>query len=143
MLVGTATLLLGIVSLTVPVRQVETRMDAVSGSMSSKTVWLFGVTSSPRVEISPLEIRLKKSGIEWTPSWQFLHNTHTNIFGSATCRECGSTPLIYELRSVQPEFATAATDSQLNEFVRVMKSGTDDEQKAAVEKAVNTLLHGD
>jgi hypothetical protein len=120
---------------TVTVRQVESRMDAVTGSMTWKTVWLFGITSGSRVDVSPLETRLKSSGIAWTPSWQFLHNTHRTILGNARCYECGPAPAIHQLRPVLKEFAAASTDAELRDFVRVMQSGTDAEQKAAVDAA--------
>src|SRR5689334_18369613 len=97
-------LLLAIATPVVTVRQVESRMDAVTGSMTEKTVWLFGITSGPRVDTSALELRLKRSGIPWTPSWQFLHRTHCNIFGGATCRECGSAPAIYQMTPVLKGF---------------------------------------
>jgi hypothetical protein len=128
-------LILLVAALMVPVRQVESRMDAVTGSMTWKTVWLFGITSGPRVDVSPLETRLKRSGIAWAPSWQFLHNTHRTIFGNATCYECGSAPPIYHIRSVLKEFAAASSDSELREFVRAMQSGADGEVKAAVKAA--------
>jgi hypothetical protein len=128
-------LVVGLVSPAITVRQVESRMDTVTGSMTWKTVWLFGIRSGPRLDVSPLEMRLKSSGIKWTPSWQFLHNTHRNVFGSATCHECGSAPAIYQLRPVLKEFAAASTDAELREFVRVMQSGTESERKAAVDAA--------
>jgi hypothetical protein len=128
-------LILLVAAPTVAIRQVESRMDAVTGSMTWKTVWLFGITSGPRVDVSPLETRLNSSGITWTPSWQFLHNTHRTILGNATCYECGSAPPIYQIRPVLKEFASASTDAELREFVRVMQSGTEAEQKAAVEAA--------
>ena len=114
--------------------QVEGRIDPVTGSMMGKTVWLFGITTGPHVEVSALETRLKRSGIRWTPSWQFLHNTHLNIFGGATCHECGLAPPIYRI-PVLKEFAAASTDAELREFVRVMQSGTDAEKNAAVDAA--------
>jgi hypothetical protein len=133
--VVTVVLLLASAAPTVAVRQVESRVDAVTGSMTWKTVWLFGITSGPRRDVSPLEIRLKASGIAWTPSWRCLHNTHRNVLGGATCYECGSAPPIYQIRSVLKEFAAASTDVELREFVRVMQSGTEAEQNAAAEAA--------
>ena len=135
-----AVLLIAFAAPTVAVKQVESRMDAVTGSMTWKTMWLFGTTSGARVDVSPLETRLKSSGITWAPSWQFLHNKHRTVFGKATCCECGSAPPIYQLRPVLEEFAAASTDADLREFVRVMQSGTDTEQKAAVEAAVEKGL---
>src|SRR4051794_9656235 len=79
----------------VPVRQVESRMDAVTGSMTWKTVWLFGITSGPRLDVSPLETRLKRSGIAWTPSWRFPPNTHRHVFGGGAGYEGGSAPPVF------------------------------------------------
>src|SRR6266498_3821585 len=84
--------LIAVATWSVTVRKVESRMDAVTGSTTWKTVWPFGITSGPRTEVSSLETRLKTSNIAWTPSWQFLHNTHRNLFGVATCYECGTAP---------------------------------------------------
>lgn len=135
-----AVLLLFVCAPTVAVKQVESRIDAVTGSMTWKTVWLFGITSGPRLDVSPLETRLKSSGIAWTPSWKFLHNTHRTILGSATCYECGAAPAIYQLRPVLKKLTDASTDAELREFVRIMQSGTDAEQKAAVEAAAEKGL---
>lgn len=131
-----AALLLTFAAPTVAVRRVESRMDAVTGSMTWKTVWVFGISSGTRVDVSPLEVRLERSGIAWTPSWRLMHNTHRNVFGGATRYECGDAPAVFQLRPVLKEFAAAATDEDLREFVRVMQSGTDAERKAAVEAAV-------
>jgi len=116
-------------------KQVESRVDPVTGSMSWKTVGLLGITLSSRVDVSPLETRLKSSGIAWTPSWEFLHNTHRNIFGRAIVYECGSAPPIYHIQRVLNHYVSVATDDELREFVRVMQSGTKAEQEAAVEVA--------
>jgi hypothetical protein len=121
----------------VPVRRVESRIDPVTGSMTWKTVWLFGITSGPRRVVSPLETRLVAAGIPWTPSRSFLHNTHRNVFGRATCYECGLAPPIYQLRPVLQDFAAASTDAELREFVRIMQSGTESEQEAAVDVAAD------
>lgn len=124
----------------ITVRQVESRMDPVTGSMTRKTVWLFGITSGPQVDVSPLETRLKASGIEWTRSWRFLHGTHRNIFGGATLHKCGVPPPIYELRPVLTEFAAASTDEELRQFASLMQFGTAAEQKAAIDAAVEKGL---
>jgi hypothetical protein len=135
-----AVLVLAVAGGTIAVKQVEGRMDAVTGSVTRQTVWLFGVKSAPRVEVSPLETRLRSRGISWTPSWQFLHNTHRTVFGVATCYECGSAPAISQLCPVLGLFASASSDAELREFVRVMESGTDAQQKAAVDAAADKAL---
>jgi hypothetical protein len=139
--VGGIGFVLGLLALPgITVRQVESEMDAVTGSMSWKTTWLGGFTTGPRFDISPLEIRLKRDGIPWTPSWQLLHNTHRNIFGRANCYECGDAPAILYLRPVNKEFTTASTDAQLLEFINVMHSGSEAERKAAVDEACDKGL---
>jgi len=131
-----AGVLLGVFFLTsAPVRQVESRVDGVTGSMTWKTVWFIGLTSGPRKDVSPLEARLVQAGVPWTPRWHTLHNTHRTLFGRATCYGCGSAPAIYPLRSCLQEFVDASSEDQIRAFVRVMESGTEDEQRAAVEAA--------
>jgi hypothetical protein len=132
-----AALFLALAGGTIAVKRVEGHMDAVTGSVTRQTVWLLGVRSAPRVEVSPLETRLRNSGISWTPSWRFLHNTHCTVFGVATCYECGSAPAIGQLRPALGLFVSASTDAELRDFVHVMESGTDAEQKAAVEAAAD------
>ena len=105
----------------------------------TKTVWLYRITYGPHLVVSPLEKRLKNSGIAWTPSWQFVNETHRNIFGQVTYRGCGLAPPIYELDPALEDFATTATDAELREFVRVMQSGTDTQRKAAVEAALDKV----
>ena len=83
--------------LSVPVCTVESRMDAVTGSMTRTTVWPLGGSSPTRFDVSPLETRLKQAAIPWTPDWRFLHDTDRTAFGQATryacgCRRCRSGP---------------------------------------------------
>jgi hypothetical protein len=119
----------------VPVRQVESRVDGVTGSMTWKTVWLCCMTSGPRKDVSPLEARLTRMGASWTPQWYTLHNTHRTLLGRATCYECGSAPPIHGLRPCLEEFVKASSDEEIRQFVRVMASGTEAEQRAAVDAA--------
>ena len=136
LLVGTVVGVLGAGLLqSVPVQQVQRRIDAVTGTMTRKTVWPFGLSSGTRVDVSPLETRLKQAGIPWTSDWRFLHDTDHNVFGLPIRRGCGSAPPIYSYRPVLGAFAAASTDDELRDFVRVMEAGTGQEQSAAVEAA--------
>ena len=132
--------LLAIAASSLTFRQVESRMDPVTGSITWKTTWPFGITSAPRTDVSPLETRLKFSRIAWTPSWQYLNNTHRNIFGIAICHECGTAPQIFQLRPALKDFAAVSTDTELHDFVRIMQSGAPAEQNAAVETAFQKSL---
>ncbi|HEY2588762.1 MAG TPA: hypothetical protein VGI81_23675 [Tepidisphaeraceae bacterium] len=135
--------LLGIAVLALPfvsVRQTRSRMDAVSGSMEWQTTWPFGITWGPRVTPSPLELRLRQRRIPWTRHWQLLHNTHRTLVGTATCYECGSAPAIYQLKPALQQYADVTTDTGLRDFVSVMQSGTDDQQRRAVQAALDKAL---
>ena len=141
--IGAAVLLLALAAPSITTRQDESQIDAVTGSITWKTIWLFGITSGPSTDISPLELRLKTSGIAWTPSWQFLGSTGSNVYGRLRWCARGSTPAIYHLRLVLQPFAAASTDAELRDFVRIMQTGTPAQQQAAVdaaaEKALQTL----
>jgi hypothetical protein len=120
-------------------RRVETRIDPISGSMSYQTVWWLGITSGTSTDVSPLESRLNRSGIQWTRSWQFLTSKEYKLF-VLTMRGCSSTPPIYQLRPVLKDFANASTDRELRDFVRVMQSGTQAAQTAAIDAAFERAM---
>jgi hypothetical protein len=123
------------VPVTQPVRQVRSRIDAVTGSMEWMTTGPGGVTSGPVVQPSGLEKRLLKMGLSWKRDWRFLHNVRRTMTGRAVGYECGLAPPIMEIQVVLTAFAGAATDEEIREFVRVMRTGTEAEQRAAVEAA--------
>lgn len=131
----------GLVSLPLtPVTQTRSRVDAVTGSMEWQTTWPLGLTRGPTLDVSPLELRLKKMGTPWTRDWRFLHNTHRTVFGKAICYECGMAPPIYSFRPAIQYFVDASSDAQIKEFVRVMTIGTEAEQSAAVEAAADAAF---
>ena len=119
----------------IPLRQDEFRIDPVTGSSTSNRVWVYCISSGPRVTVSALEARLRSRGITWTPSWHFMSRTSSGVFG-VTCRECSSAPPIVQLTPVISQFAATATDAELREFVHVMQAGTGDQQNAAVDAAI-------
>ena len=119
----------------------DRRVDAVTGTTSWTTVWPFGITGGSRFDVSPLELRLKRSEIPWTPAWRGVHSTHRNLCGRAVGYECGSSQPINTLRPVSEAFAAASTDEELTEFVRRMGSGSEAEQQAAVDAAVEKAIH--
>jgi hypothetical protein len=124
----------------VSVRQTRSRMDAVTGSMEWQTTWPLGLTAGPKVDVSPVECRRRKMGVQWTPDWRFLHNTHRTILGSPTVYECGLAPPIHQLHSVLAQFVESSTDDEIRAFVGVMQQGADAEKRAAVETACDKAL---
>jgi hypothetical protein len=137
--------LLGVLALLaspfIPVRQTRTRIDAVTGTVETQTTWLCGVTFGPTVDSSPLELRLRTSNIPWTRDWRVLGHAHRTVYGNATMRGCGSAPPIIQIRSVLGQFANAATDDQLREFVRVMQSGAEPARTAAINAAGEVAMN--
>ena len=124
----------------VGVREDTQWIDAVTGSTRRQTVWTFGITRGPSVGPSPLETRLRDKGIGWSADWRFVSETQRTLLGTAISRGCGIAPPIYQIRSMLGEFVSVSSDDDLWEFVRVMQSGGDEEQRAAVNAAVEQVL---
>jgi hypothetical protein len=60
-----------------------------------------------------------------------------------TMYECGSAPPIYRLGSVLKQFTAASSDAELRKFIHVLQSGTEQEQRAAVDAAGEKGLRAD
>jgi hypothetical protein len=88
-----------------PMRQQRSWIDPVSGSMKRQNVSAFGRSGSEIVQRSPLERRLRTSGIRWTPDRRFLHNVHCTASGRAAGYQCGTAPPIYQICSVLEDFS--------------------------------------
>ena len=67
-----------------PCRQVQSRMDAVTGSVERQTRWPCGITTSPAVEASFLETRLKTMGVPWTRDWRPIIENDVSMVGRAS-----------------------------------------------------------
>jgi hypothetical protein len=115
----------------------ERRMDAVTGSWSERTTGPLGVPLGTRMGVSALEERLRRMGATWQADWRFTSDERFSLLDMR--RGCGSEPEISELRSVMKEFVEASTDQETREFVTVMQVGTQAEQRAAVEKALERI----
>lgn len=124
----------------VPVQRTQNRVDAVTGSTEWQTTWPLGVTSGPVFTASPLEARVTKIGMPWQRDWRMLHVTGQSVFGNVIVRECGSAPPIYDFRIFLRPFVTAASDDEVRGFVRAMQSGTEAEQRAAVDAAADRVV---
>lgn len=108
-------------------------MDAITGSLERRTIWPFGISIGPRVERSPIEIRLNKMGVHWRRDWRFMSETGHGLLGAPTFRGCGSAPPIIELEPMQRAFASRASDAEVRDLLRVIQSGTPAPQRAAIE----------
>jgi hypothetical protein len=141
-------IVLGLIALlaapVIPIRYSESWIDPVTGSEKSQTTWVFGLTRGPRYTVSPLETRLRQIGYSYTPAWQFLSRDQVNI--SSHHIEDGSAPPIYRLEVVLKPFVEVSTPDELRKFADTMQSGTEQQQKAAVDaaaaKALNAMASG-
>ena len=124
----------------VGVMETSIRVDAVTGSVERQTTWPLGITTGPRIDVSPLEQRLSAMGAAFTRDWRLLTRTDRNIFGGATRRGCASAPPIHSLGAALDLFLATATDDEVRELVRVMTTGTEAEQSAAIEAAADVAF---
>jgi hypothetical protein len=108
--------------------------------MEWQTTWPLGITAGPRVDASPLELRLINMGVQWKRKWTFLHNTHRNLFGDASMFECGFAPPIYQLRPMLGDFVAISTDEEIRQFVQIMQTGADDDTSSAVLAATEQVF---
>lgn len=118
------------------IRQELGWIDSVSGSRKEQTVWRFGWSTNPVVIVSPLETRFRELGLRWQPNWCNVKGTYKNVFGANRGSGHGPAPEVYYLAfhpEVQQAFIQASTDDELRAFFRVMSTGTEAEQRSAVE----------
>lgn len=132
------TLLLTIAAESITYRIDSTYVDTVTGSMSSRTTWLHGLYSNSQTTVSPLETRLRTSGIPWAPQWRLLSEHYVTLLTRA--RAC-NTDAHHIHGNFLPNFVAASSDDELHEFIRIMESGTNAEQRAAVEAAMEKALN--
>lgn len=133
-------LVLALLTLSVPFSEVETRMDSVTGSWTRRTTWLNGLFTTTSKTASPLEEHLKSNDITWRANWGFLHRTSYNLLGQRLVSEHGSGPPIYLLQPGMQNFVDRSTDAQLIEFIRIMETGSADQQQEAID-AASAMIH--
>jgi len=118
----------------VPVKRVEGSVDAVTGSLSSKTTWFGILRFGPTVTSSPLEIRAKSMGLNLRADWRRVSDCE--YFTLGTSRGCDLMPPVFRMGSWMKPFVQKASDAEVRTFLQIMQTGTDAQQKAAVEGAV-------
>jgi hypothetical protein len=128
----------GLVGLGLQGCKTESRIDSVTGSSWSRTTGPLGIPLGRRHFVSPLEQRLKRMGVAWVPDWCLLFQVDTSLLGCS--RACGRAPEIRMMRGGMKAYVDAATDEEIRAFVRVMQTGTEAEQQAAVEAAGEKAL---
>jgi hypothetical protein len=133
-----AVLLMSLIFL--PCRQTQRRMDGITGSVEQQTTWPLGISTPGVVAVSPLEIRLRKMGVQWNRDWRMISTTDQTIFGNVVGRGCGTAPPIFPLTTVLAGFVAASDDNQIRQFVRILQVGTEADQRKAIDAAGDRAL---
>lgn len=118
----------------VPVREEMAWMDGVTGTIKRRTDWVVGLSTGERTEPSALDLRLRTLGANVPPRWHHIQGDSRTLLGGVTARSHGSAPRILSLGpDLLKLFVDASTDDEVVAFARAMQSGTDAEQRFAVE----------
>ncbi|QEH38870.1 hypothetical protein OJF2_74800 [Aquisphaera giovannonii] len=110
--------------------------DPVTGSLKLE-LKRFLVPVSTTVQTSALERWIVRREGGHTNQWQFLSDTSSWWPLPSRGHACGRTPEIYELckPTFNEAFVRCSSDAEIAEFLRVMRQGSAEEKKAAVESA--------
>jgi hypothetical protein len=131
-------LLLGGLSF-VPVRRVVNDIDAVAGSTREQTSWL-GVRGVAIVSTSPLETRLKSAKIDYRPDWHTLSDYEYSVLGFRNSRGHGTAPPVHAIYRWLDRWVATATEDELRNYVRIMQTGTETEQRAVVQAMIDRIF---
>jgi hypothetical protein len=115
-------------------------VDPICGSVKHQTQ-LFGLTLSTVIEPSALERWIVDREGKYTNSWSMVQDTSSHlVFGKVYA--CGTAPEIYPLSRIEfnERFVQSSTDTEIAEFIRVMRTGTLSERRQAVDKACDKTL---
>jgi hypothetical protein len=122
------------------VRQEFGWIDTVSGSKKSQTITRLGATLPPVIAVSPLETKFHDLGLVWQPDWRNVRSSAIPLFGRSHSLGHGRAPAILTLAGlpdIQRYFIDHSSDDEIREFFRVMTSGTEAEQDAAIDVLCN------
>ena len=139
-LVGLALLVL---SFAVPVQREMGWIDAVTASRKHQTYVTFGfdmrplMKTTPVIEPSPLADWLARREGQVDYDWRLVEGTLKTLWGTSVGHGHGPAPPILQFRLFVEHFVKSASDEDLQRFVNVMRHGTQREQTAAIEAAVD------
>jgi hypothetical protein len=136
--IGVATLAVLVFLVLTPLREVESRVDAVTGSISYKTTWFGVLRLGPDLRPSPLEVWARAMGVNWRSDWHLLSDVEYSLLG--TSRGCSPAPPIYGMRPLMKPFVQNASEQEQRDFLQIMQTGSDAQQTAAVDAVVTKYL---
>ena len=115
-------------------------IDSVSGSRKSQTITRWGSVLPPVIAVSPLARKFSNLGLVWQPDWRNVRSSAIPLIGRSYSLGHGSAPTIYDLsfhNEVQQYFIDHSSDEEIRAFFSVMITGTDLQQKVAIEAMFN------
>jgi hypothetical protein len=117
-------------------------MCSVCGAQRRQTVW-FGWRRPERVQETALGAWIGRKEKQHEHSWQFVHRRMRSVFGGTLGWACGRAPAIYSLATLgdaMDRYVGSASDEELSALVAVLRTGTDEEQRQAVQRAWDRVL---
>jgi hypothetical protein len=102
-------------------------VDPMTGELKHTTSY-WGVQMSEVIEPTALGTWLEARGQGQPPQWKFM--SYQEGFGA---RGSGETAPMYYLRSSMPRMLELLSEAELLALIQVLRTGTQDEQMAAVE----------
>ena len=108
------------------------------GAREHQTRWVFGFESTPVREASPLGQWLSRQGRTHEHQWRQRDTQGRSVFGSEISAGSPSDPPPISL--AQPgtidRFLGSATESEVEQFVQVMLSGSEDDQAQFIRQRI-------
>jgi hypothetical protein len=119
-------------------------IDPVTGSVKMQKHWL-GFGCPPVIQVSSIERWVIDHEGVHRPRWKFLTRATFSITGKFLAVACSSAPEIYRLddSELNSGYVRTASDTEIAEFVRIMRTGTASEQKQAVSVAISKAVGAD
>ncbi len=123
----------------VPLRQSQSWFDPVTGSMKHQT-WLVSIPMPSTESHSEIERWIVRHEGSHRPRWQTLGISVEMLFGGPRIG-CTSGIPIYRLLwgDYCADFVRESTDQEIAKFVHIMRTGTEDEQRQAVQTVVEKV----
>lgn len=115
---------------------------AICASERGEISWPMGVTTNQTFKQSSLDNWISQRGGH-VHDWRSVRCSLRDVFGRYVGTECGTAPQIYGFSAdLQSDYMKSASAEQIAAFVQTMQSGTDAQQRQAVDQAVNQAIDG-
>lgn len=139
--IGGAVLVLCAIALLAPVATEKIYIDPVTGSTLVEQR-LCGQVIRRSAKPTALELWLRRRGSH-TPVGQHLSTVHGSL-QFPLCRECSPAPEISQLSGrVSAAYVATAAEDEIEELVTILRTGSQDDRKVAVQKAADRMFESE